>query len=84
MYCLKACSQQWLSKQRLSFWLLSLVVVGSSERPLSVAAHGVARSTGMPALPGTSSGLPIQGIFHVSIWDYQASFKCRLKSPFAQ
>ena len=29
----------------LSFWLLSLAAVGSSGRPLLVAAHGVARST---------------------------------------
>ncbi|CAE7345143.1 SMYD3 [Symbiodinium natans] len=41
----------------MCFWLLSLAAVGSSERPLNVASYGVARSTTMPALPGTFRAL---------------------------
>ncbi|CAE7762924.1 SMYD3 [Symbiodinium sp. CCMP2456] len=52
------CSEAGLSIEHwLSFWLLSLAAVGSSGRPLRVAAHGVARSTTMPALPGTFGAL---------------------------
>ncbi|CAK9079135.1 unnamed protein product [Durusdinium trenchii] len=32
----------------LSFWLLSLCMVGSSARPLQVASHGVARASHLP------------------------------------
>eukprot|EP00439_Symbiodinium_sp_Y106_P046500 s1662_g5.t3 len=52
------CSEAGLSVEHwLSFWLLSLAAVGSSGRPLLVAAHGVARSATMPALPGTFGAL---------------------------
>eukprot|EP00913_Durusdinium_trenchii_P036089 g33770.t1 len=37
----------------LSFWLLSLCMVGSSARPLQVASHGVARASHLPVLPGS-------------------------------